>query len=1684
MSASSADREPIDRLAEEFAERFRRGERPALTEYTQKYPELADEIRGLFPALVVMEQFGSVEEQATSGYEGASAPSLERLGDFRILREVGRGGMGVVYEAVQESLGRHVALKVMPSQTLLDNRQLQRFQREARAAAKLHHTNVVPVFGVGEHDGMHYYVMQFIQGQSLDQVLIELRRLRRLQKSPSHPNDGDDVPKNQAASAVAWSLCAGPAQVPGTSAIHASTAEKPVSGQGAQTSSTIRLPGHSGQETYSETSRQYYQSVARIGVQVADALAYAHGQGVLHRDVKPSNLLLDLQGTVWITDFGLAKAMADQDDLTHTGDIVGTLRYMAPERFQGRGDARSDLYAAGLTLYELITLRPAFMVTDRHQLIDTVLREEPPAPRKLNPAAPRDLETIVLKAIAKDPAHRYATASELAADLRRFLDDKPIQARRVTLRERAWRWCRRNPALASAVAVAILFFCVGFGLVTWKWQDERLARADADHAAEEAQKKGEQIRQDAEKLAAANEAVYRARFHGEQGQWAKAEAEYTRATELRPDSALGWYSRAEFYGELGLWDLARADEAKAAQIQEPAAPLAWLAHAILLVEANDRQGYARLLRQVQQRFPERDDTVAGQEHALARIWTIVPNPRATHDWALRMAERGRTRRYEDPKGYFALGAVYVRAGQPEKAIHWLQEASDSEAGVRTRGAHLPFLALAKYRLGRHEEAQETLREAARTFDGWTESYAQSKPGDTPLPWIDWLEFQLLYREARTLIEGVTPPEDVRGLVRRSRALDAIARHEPASADLRTAAELAPQDVNVQLALFQHHVKRHRWKDAAAALTKATELDGNNRQIPLDAFKAYAEEKRWTEAEQQLAKATALAPSDVRIRLALFNYHGDNGNWEEADAALAKERAKDERERSVGLLMEAARFLGDHNQDERAVTLLTECAGLQPTNASVWNNLGVAYARLHNLEKAFEAYDKAIALRPAALTYANRANNLALQGKYAQSAQDFVTAAKLEPEHFQYYKHACLAWAAAGDAIKYRDACQELFQRFGQSPDPATLSQVADATTIGIGGLDNPMRLVHAIEALRSPSALRRRRTGPADTMLEYALGRACLRAGLAYRAANHLKSSRVGGREQRTPADAFLATACFECGEYKDARQALERAKQVPPAAEANWAARLAQQLATQEAERLLNAPHRREMADAIRNDRWHEAIQHLDVLLEDQPDSLHDRYARARCFIELGDLHRALADMEHAYEVGPRREADQLFHVNFWYSCIVRLSLGDEEGYRRACVRHLERFGNVSDPELCSLVALPFRYFPKSPELNRALELARKSVEGGAQNTDLAHDPHELYLRFATLLYQSGEYAKAYVQVREARRASRQRFWEPYDTTWHALILHQLGDGGLAWQEMEKALAWMERYGDGKTVPPDWGAAPGDIWRLDFALMRRQLESTIKTPTRTAMREAFLARDWRRTLELCDRLLVDNPDFWPDWSVHAACHGELGELDQARVDLEKALALGLKADVNGMMLFDVAWPLATVHLASQDEDAYRRLCVQLMERFGATTDPSIALNLALIAPLRPGAVKNLAQLVACAEQGRDAYPRSYIAVGRLGTVLHRAGRHADAIEQLNAALRLASEPEAKISGVFYYWLALAHHGKGELDHARRYLAQAIAWQENTPKTFDKLPKNESQWSWHNYVEYATLRHEAEELLK
>jgi tRNA A-37 threonylcarbamoyl transferase component Bud32 len=308
----------------------------------------------------------------------AASGAGERFGDYELLEEVARGGMGVVYKARQTSLNRVVALKMILAGRLADEEEVRRFRREAEAAAGLEHPGIVAVHEVGQHQGQHFFSMALVDGESL---------AHRLLSGPLPPREGAD-----------------------------------------------------------------------LVAQLADAIAYAHSRGVVHRDLKPANVLLGQDGRPRVTDFGIAKQLGGDGGLTATGQLVGTPGFMAPE--QARGDKgvgpAADVYGLGAVLYALLVGRAPFQGATAVETINQVLNQEPAAPRQLNAAVPRDLETICFQCLEKDPRKRYASAGELAEDLRRFLGGEPVRARPVAALGRAWKWARRRPAVAALLLVSVV----------------------------------------------------------------------------------------------------------------------------------------------------------------------------------------------------------------------------------------------------------------------------------------------------------------------------------------------------------------------------------------------------------------------------------------------------------------------------------------------------------------------------------------------------------------------------------------------------------------------------------------------------------------------------------------------------------------------------------------------------------------------------------------------------------------------------------------------------------------------------------------------------------------------------------------------------------------------------------------------------------------------------------------------------------------------------------------------------------------------------------------------------------------------------------------------------------------------------------------------------------------------------
>ena len=544
ISASDSD-DRLGEAIETYLALVEQGAAPAPDAFASRYPDLGEDIRSALEGLELVHGLvGQASGTGTgSGHGGGPGRSLEsgrRIAGYRVVRELGRGGMGTVYEAVHVGLDRPVALKVLGIHAAPDSSARRRFLNEARTAAGLHHTHIVPVFDVGQAGALCYYAMQRIEGSGLDQVIRHLRQTRSsLAIGSSAPREdvrlssgrdpgstsqfssfsrlwvrvsanlpwrrtrhiragacdarsghfeGVAIPKkagNLALSALLQPDRSGEPEgdptntqsrlaslSPGSAfsgndstGSWSSSSQKnqpqwrPGDAPGSDllaTSPSFARPHDDGALPPLEPPRgsAFYRWIAEVGLQAAEALAHAHHHGVIHRDVKPSNLLIDKEGTIWVTDFGLARRLADPS-LTQHDSLLGTPRYMSPEQARtGAIDGRTDVYSLGATLYELMTFRPPFDGASAAELLDQIGGREPIPPRLINRRIPRDLETIVLKTLAKRAVDRYVSATALAEDLARFLNHEPVRARRISPVGRFWRVARRHPGITTVTAVA------------------------------------------------------------------------------------------------------------------------------------------------------------------------------------------------------------------------------------------------------------------------------------------------------------------------------------------------------------------------------------------------------------------------------------------------------------------------------------------------------------------------------------------------------------------------------------------------------------------------------------------------------------------------------------------------------------------------------------------------------------------------------------------------------------------------------------------------------------------------------------------------------------------------------------------------------------------------------------------------------------------------------------------------------------------------------------------------------------------------------------------------------------------------------------------------------------------------------------------------------------------------------
>jgi serine/threonine protein kinase/Flp pilus assembly protein TadD len=981
-SPSSVLAELVDRLTA----RVQAGEAIDWPEVARQHPEHVGELRQLWPALGALDDLSRSGSQDVSGIApaGAAGDGLVSgvLGGFRIIREVGRGGMGVVYEAEQVALGRRVALKVLPFAATLDPRQQQRFRNEARAAAGLHHTNIVPVYAVGCERGVHFYAMQLIDGLSLAELIAQRRS--------GLPSEGP-TPAGAEAAAAATTV---------PPAARATSAAPP--------------------------DAAYFRRAAEWGIQAAEALDCAHALGVVHRDVKPANLLVDAGGRLWVTDFGLAQIQSDAR-LTLTGDLVGTLRYMSPEQALAQRvvvDHRADVYSLGATLYELLTLQPAFPSNDRQELLRQIGSEEPQAPRRINPAIPAELETIVLKAMEKNPADRYGTAQELADDLRRLLEDRPIRAQRPSLVQRARKWARRHRVAVAAALICLVVTLVALvGSISWIL-GERTARGreaeakvlDALAAAEPALQRGnpwdpalmsatqraeaqlstgvvgpalrariEQLLRDRDMLARLEEARLQAAGGGKGSAldlggadrlYAEAFARYgLDVTALGPEKAAERLRASAVCTHLvaGLDDWAAIKD-----VLKPrgGARLHMAAH-----RADDQRWRRQLRRAIIRGDRSALEALAQDEKVLsqppANLVLLGRTLTNLGSWAA--AER--LLRQVQP-GYradfwinFELASTLDRKKPPDLA----EAARFYQAALALR-PHSPVVCInlgkALKEQGRLVEAEAAFRQAIELKPDYPEAHnnlgaalnAQGKSAEALKPFRKAIELKYDYPTAHRNLGG---------------ALLDLGQPDKAVVEFRKAMRLDPKDAPTRNNLGVTLLRLGKLKDAIAELREATRLDPRNATACLNLGNALEQQGHLDEAIGQYRRALGLNPKDAKAHFRLGNAlkaKGDvDGAIREFRLAIASDPRDADAYANLGVALRKKGRLDDCIAAYRQAIQL----GLQ--DAAVRNNLGDVFRAQGRWADAIAVFREAIHLKKdCAEAHCNLGLALHHQGRFVDA----------------------------------------------------------------------------------------------------------------------------------------------------------------------------------------------------------------------------------------------------------------------------------------------------------------------------------------------------------------------------------------------------------------------------------------------------------------------------------------------------------------------------------------------------------------------------------------------------------------------------------------------------------------------------------------------------------------------------
>ncbi|MHC4941220.1 MAG: protein kinase domain-containing protein [Planctomycetota bacterium] len=996
----------IEEILGRWREARDRGESIDPEQVIRDNPELADELRERFAVMHAVDRVffkNAIVEEAP-----------KQVGDYRIVREIGRGGMGVVYEAKDTKMDRRVALKVLALGITGTGEAVRRFQREAKAAGRLHHTNIVPIYGMDQHAGQWFYAMELVDGQSLSSLVAGLQGL-------------NEAPTEE--SLARFSIPP-----------RAATADR-----SAPSTNT--------------GDRAYFVRVAEMFAGAAEALQLAHDHGIVHRDIKPGNLLVASDGRLKLVDFGLARLEGDGVSMTRTGDLLGTPAYMSPEQAMAKRmdlDHRTDIYSLGATLYEVLTLRRPFDGSSLQEVCSQIITKDPVLPRRTNRKIPKDLETIVLKAMEKDRERRYPSAAAMARDLRLFAEGGAIQARRIGVAGRAWRKVKRH-RVRSALAGSLI---IALALGTYFWN--RAAGAAA------ANREYEYL-----SLCAAAQN----RLGADRGADPRTFGLLDDAIELLPDRPEAYFWRALAPGRSAAARLADVAEAEARGLSSATAHrirAMVLAAAGRLQEAKRSAGLA----EAQADGGPDDDYFRAAvlyyegdfDEALGILDGLLVSP-ALDDGLRRLA-------------LYLRGVLRERAGDLEDALrdaHALEGLGDRSIRLRARLVNLWKQA------GSEEHARELLAalmdqlETAEDFGLVADEFATW--GN--MPWALEVGERGLERfpDAAPLLTrcvwyGVKLGSDAESLLTRAERAWRV-EPGPYSGAIRAM---------MLMRLSREQEARKAWMDARGLGVTPEAWD-----VWMTALR---DASRFDEALEEARRASRELPPSSDLFSRLGGNLVDNDRFEEALEILDRSIRIDPIQSEAHAFRAFA--LEGLGRGDEALAAADRGVAVNPSNPVAWTHRGYVHANAGRLEQALADAERAIALgghEGNALSL--KAAALSRLGRHPEALATHEEAVRVHPEKASLWTNLALSYLEAGRFEEALASADQAIGRLRSAPDPPKdmLAVAMDHRGIALARLN---RIEEAFEALHEVVVLR------ADHPDGKVRARALQKRGIA-----HLKLGRI-----------------------------------------------------------------------------------------------------------------------------------------------------------------------------------------------------------------------------------------------------------------------------------------------------------------------------------------------------------------------------------------------------------------------------------------------------------------------------------------------------------------------------------------------------------------------------------------------